>query len=259
MRSPARNCARLGLWAGVVLGCCAVAPASAHVLLSFPAAAFSDTPVPFVLRWGTQACGPGPFFADNVHPSVEATAVSGVFRIPWGEYPGLTCTEFNPISEETAEGTLGILPAGLYTLEVRDQNGDVLLASAQVRVYDRPPCESSESRLCLHEGRFGVAVGWRDFAGGEGVGHAVPRDPELPFLADTGFLWFFRPGNFELMVKVLDGCSLNGHFWVFISPGSTVGYTIEVTDHSTGAKRSYTNPLGAVPTLTADTQAFPCS
>jgi hypothetical protein len=104
-----------------------------------------------------------------------------------------------------------------------------------------------------------VTVDWRDFNGGEGVAHAVPRDPVLPFLADTGFLWFFRSDNYELMVKVLDGCSLNGHFWVFISPGSTVEYTIEVTDHSTGAKRSYTNPLGAVPKLTADTQAFPRS
>jgi len=259
MRSPARSSVRLALWAAVLFGCCAAAPSTAHVFLTFPAPAFSDTPVPFELHWGSQACGPGPFFYDNVHPTVEVTAVDGVFRIPWGELPGLACTEFNPIVEDRAQGTLGILPAGLYTLEVRDQDGNVLLASAQVRVYDRPPCESSESRLCLHEGRFGVAVNWEDFAGGEGGGHAVPRDPVLPFLADTGFLWFFRPDNYELMVKVLDGCALNGHFWVFISPGSTVEYTIDVTDHATGAERSYRNPLGAVPKLTADTQAFPCS
>jgi hypothetical protein len=227
--------------------------------VTFPAPAFSDTPVAFTVRFSTTACGPGLFFSDGVHPTVEATTTAGVFRIPWGDYPGLTCTEFNPLIEETAEGTLGILPAGLYTLEVRVQEGGLLLASSQVRVYDRPPCESSATRLCLHEGRFGVTAGWEDFAGGQGLGHAVPRDPVLPFLGDTGFLWFFQPDNYELMVKVLDGCALNGHFWVFISPGSTVEYTIGVTDHSTGAQRSYANPLGAVPKLTADTQAFPCS
>jgi hypothetical protein len=160
---------------------------------------------------------------------------------------------------EVSAGSLGLLPAGLYTLEVRDEASGILVASEQVRVYDRPPCASSDSRLCLHDGRFGATVDWQDFAGAVGMGHAVPRDPALPFVGDTGFIWFFQPDNYELMVKVLDGCALNGHFWVFVSPGSTVEYTLEVTDHATGAGRSYTNPLGAVPKLVADTAAFPCN
>jgi hypothetical protein len=32
---------------------------------------------------------------------------------------------------------------------------------------------------------------------------------------DTGAFWFFAAANVELIVKVLDGCALNGAHWVF--------------------------------------------
>jgi hypothetical protein len=33
----------------------------------------------------------------------------------------------------------------------------------------------------------------------------------------SAFLWFFDPSNFEMGLKMLDACTLNNHFWVFIS------------------------------------------
>ena len=58
--------------------------------------------------------------------------------------------------------------------------------------------------------------------------------PAVPITADTGYFWFFDDANVELVVKVLDGRSVNGHFWVFFGALSDVGYSITVTDTATG-------------------------
>jgi hypothetical protein len=72
---------------------------------------------------------------------------------------------------------------------------------------------------------------------------------------DTGYFWFFRSDNVELVIKVLDGRNVNGHFWVFYGALSDVQYTITVTDTQTGAAKTYTNPSGTLASV-ADTSAF---
>ena len=61
--------------------------------------------------------------------------------------------------------------------------------------------------------------------------------------------------NVELAVKVLDGRSVNGHFWVFFGALSDVGYSVTVTDTETGAQRVYQNLHGTLASV-ADTSAF---
>ena len=69
-------------------------------------------------------------------------------------------------------------------------------------------------------------------------------------------MWFFDPSNWELLVKVLDGCALNGHRWVLFAGTTNVGYSVRVTDSQAGRFREYENPLGqAAPALT-DVEAF---
>ena len=58
---------------------------------------------------------------------------------------------------------------------------------------------------------------------------------------ETGFLWFFQPDNLELVVKILDGRTINGHFWFFWGGLSDVEYTIRVLDTDTGTETTYTN------------------
>ena len=58
------------------------------------------------------------------------------------------------------------------------------------------------------------------------------------------------------MVKVLDGCALNGHHWVFAAATTTVEYTLTVTDTRTGETRVYHNPLGTPAVAIADTSAL---
>jgi len=104
--------------------------------------------------------------------------------------------------------------------------------------------------LTLGAGRFEVRVAWSSSSlGTNGVGQAIP------FTTDTGAFWFFQPTNVELVVKVLDGRGINGHFWVFYGAMSNVEYTITVTDTVTGAVREYHNPEGHLASE-ADTTAF---
>ncbi len=92
------------------------------------------------------------------------------------------------------------------------------------------------SKLCLNGGRFEVKVTWTDFDGHTGPGTTVPQT------ADTGAFYYFSPANLELMLKVLDGRQINGHFWVFYGSLSDVGFDITVTDTLTGVVQTYHNP-----------------
>ena len=112
-------------------------------------------------------------------------------------------------------------------------------------------CVPSDTRLCLNGGRYAVEVAWRDFDGKAGQGHVVPGAA-----ADSGLFWFFGPQNWELLVKVLDGCAVNGHVWVFAAATTTVEHTLVVTDTLTGAAARYDNPAGRPAPAVTDTLAF---
>jgi len=104
--------------------------------------------------------------------------------------------------------------------------------------------------LTLGAGRFEVRVAWSSSSlGTTGEGQAIS------LTADTGAFWFFQPTNVELVVKILDGRGINGHFWIFYGALSNVEYTITVTDTVTGAVREYHNPEGNLASG-ADTTAF---
>ncbi|HEX9670657.1 MAG TPA: thioesterase domain-containing protein [Thermoanaerobaculia bacterium] len=112
-------------------------------------------------------------------------------------------------------------------------------------------CVPSDTRLCLNGGRYAVEVAWRDFQGVAGQGRVVPGAA-----ADSGLFWFFGPQNWELLVKVLDGCAVNDHVWVFAAATTTVEHTLVVTDTMTGATARYTNPAGRPAPAITDTLAF---
>ena len=104
--------------------------------------------------------------------------------------------------------------------------------------------------LCLNDDRFMVEVDWRDFQGGRGPGIAFPRTD------DSGTFFFFDADNTELLLKVLDGCARNDHFWVFYGATTNVEFDVTVTDTLTNQSRVYGNPLGRPAPAIVDTQAF---
>ena len=114
------------------------------------------------------------------------------------------------------------------------------------------PCAPAADVVGLRSGRFAVRACWRDQHNGrQGVAEAAP----LPGLEDAGAFWFFGPDNVELVVKILDGGAINGHFWFFYGALTDVEYWITVTDTSTGGSRTYYNPPGQLCSR-GDTEAF---
>ncbi len=121
-----------------------------------------------------------------------------------------------------------------------------------------PSCLPGESTFCLGEdGRFQVDVTWRDFAGGTGGGReaSLPR-AGLAKSDDSGLFYFFSPENWELLVKVLDGCAINDRFWVFAAATTDVEYRLRVTDTESGRAREYDNLQGVAAPAVTDNRAF---
>lgn len=111
------------------------------------------------------------------------------------------------------------------------------------------------TELGLGPRRFCVHVEWNDSFGNSGGGKPVGYRT-----ADSGQFWFFDAANFEMQVKVLDGCAINGHHWVFFSATTDVGFTLTVDDlHLVNPSRQYSNPPGQAARAVTDTAAFPCS
>lgn len=108
----------------------------------------------------------------------------------------------------------------------------------------------SGNAVFLRDDRFRVEVAWRNFEGMTGAGRPVFRSNE------SAVLYFFIPDNWEVLVKVIDGCTFNNRFWVFSSASTNVEYTLTVTDTQTGASWQYFNPLGQASEAITDTDAF---
>jgi hypothetical protein len=124
-------------------------------------------------------------------------------------------------------------------------------------------CVADPSTLCIDDRpgdrRFKVQVSYQTTQGGgrAGSGMAIPLSG---LGVDRGGLfWFFSPDNPEMLVKVLNGCSGNGNFWVFASAGTNVGLTMTVTDTRTGRVKTYSNPDLTPAMPVQDTSALPCS
>ncbi len=113
-------------------------------------------------------------------------------------------------------------------------------------------CFPSSTALCLAGGRFRVEAAWRDFVDATGPGRAVQ------LTGDTGYFWFFSPGNVELVVKVLDACPLPAFesFWVFAAGLTDVEVELTVTDTVTDEPRTYSSELGVPFAPIQDTAAF---
>ncbi len=111
-------------------------------------------------------------------------------------------------------------------------------------------CIQDQSTLCLNASRFQVTASFDAGNGNAGAAHAISLSD------DTGYLWFFQSSNVEVVIKVLDGCSLGGHYWVFAGGLTNVNAVITVKDTKTGVSKVYTNPANTTFLPIQDTSAF---
>ena len=115
----------------------------------------------------------------------------------------------------------------------------------------RRGCEETATARCLLGGRFRATVTWRDFQNRTGAGRVAPRGS-----ADSALFWFFDPANFEILVKMVEGCEENGHYWVFAAGTTDVEHLLEVTDLATGEIFLAANPLGQASSAVTAVTAF---
>lgn len=111
-----------------------------------------------------------------------------------------------------------------------------------------PTCVPGPTAVCLRD-RFRVEATWQT-ATTQGTAGAVQLTHE------SGYLWFFDASNVEVDVKLLDGCGLNGRYWVFAAGTTDVGVTLSVTDTLRGTATTYTHTRGAPFKSVLDTVAF---
>ena len=158
---------------------------------------------------------------------------------------GRVKTYQNPAGKMASAADTGAFPANKTA-------GSVVAEAAfepiELETAEAATCVPGPTDLCVN-GRFRVSLTWKA-NGNQGAGQAVP------LTSDTGYFWFFGPSNVEVVVKVLDGRPLNGHFWVFYGALTNVEYQMTVTDTQTGRTKTYTNPSGRMASV-GDTGALP--
>jgi hypothetical protein len=147
-----------------------------------------------------------------------------------------------PVGAQAAFALFGVRKIG---------NGGSIVCSLDDVVFELAEnslCYSSDDQLCLSS-RFRVTAQWQSDTG-SGAGHAVA------LVSDTGSFWFFSPANLEILVKVLDACSVNGRKWAFGGGLTNVKVVLTITDLKTSAVKTYTNPLDLAYLPIQDTSAF---
>ena len=113
-------------------------------------------------------------------------------------------------------------------------------------------CAADEWTRCLGDSRYAVTVDWRGAGGETGRGRVAPAGTN-----ESGMFQFFDANNWEVLIKVLDGCEANGHAWVFGASTTDLGYVIRVTDTATAAVKEYRNEPGTAAPAITDVKAFP--
>jgi hypothetical protein len=139
--------------------------------------------------------------------------------------------------------------AGSYRCRVSNPGGTTHSGVVALTIDPLPvgTCQPSESTLCFQANRFAVTA-------------TVNGSPAqtMPFSQEGAFFWMFEPQTVEVVVKILDGTSANGYFWVFHGSLTNLAYSITVTDTITGVSKSYLKTAGHF-CGEADTAAFGAS
>lgn len=170
---------------------------------------------------------------------------SGAGGVNFNLQPDGTCS-----GDEESVGTSGNL------------NGFNVAVTITQNVAPASGCVANATTLCIDDQtgdkRFQIRVTYSTSqAGGlSGNGQAIPLTSLG--VGRGGLFWFFSADNPEMLIKILNGCSINNHFWTYFSAGTNVGFHVTVTDTKTGHTATYSNPdLTAAPPV-QDASSLTC-
>ena len=119
-----------------------------------------------------------------------------------------------------------------------------------------------ENRACLENG-FVVGIDFEDPNSG---GHWIEAKRQSHLGTDSAVFYFFNPNNAEVLVKVLNGCGLNRHWWVYSAPATDLRYRVTVWPPNEEQGRRWTSGRGVssdqagftLVTAITDIKAFGC-
>ena len=74
----------------------------------------------------------------------------------------------------------------------------------------------------------------------------------------SGILYFFNRDNAEVLIKVLDGCAINGHRWVFVAPVTTLAFNLTVESPDGAEVWTHQNYLNDTAAPRSNIMAFAC-
>jgi hypothetical protein len=108
----------------------------------------------------------------------------------------------------------------------------------------------TSTSACLNE-RFSVSVSWRDSMGTTGVGTVVACPNP-----DSAVFYFFASNAWEVLVKSVNGCAFNNHYWAFGAGATDLFYRLEFVDVKGGAAKIYFSYPGTPSPAIIDAAAF---
>jgi len=199
-------------------------------------------------------------FSGTPGETVSATMTSNAFPPFLLLYDPTSTARVTDGEPVTAHVDFTLDSSGLWTLGANNfhtffQSGNYTLSLAC------GGCTPNSTTLCIDQnpgdGRFQIQVSYHSSASGtSGPGNAIA----LSSLGvnEGGLFWFFGASNPEMLIKVLDGCSLGGHFWVFYAATTNVGFTVTVTDTQTNHQAVYVNADNHAALPEQDTSALTC-
>jgi len=197
----------------------------------------------------------------------RSTSTSGIFLTWQDEAQGETGFEIEmsgdgleftleaTVPANTTGATVSSLPSLAHrSFRVRavNESGTSAYSNVASATTDGMPgaCVEDETTLCLKDERFQVSVLWTTAA--QGTHPAMAEE----LTEATGYFWFFSDTNIEIVLKALEGCPSNGHFWIFATGLTNIGVEVLVVDTATGKAQTYVNRLGEEFPAVLDTQAF---
>jgi hypothetical protein len=112
-------------------------------------------------------------------------------------------------------------------------------------------CSTSTNTLCVGpSGRYALSATYKT-SSTSGNGKVVPFQT-----SDSGLFTFFGDTNWEMVVKVLNGCPVNNRWWVFASGLTDQHVELVVSDLPHGVTKRYFNYSGQPFNAITDTGAF---
>ncbi len=180
----------------------------------------------------------------------------------WAFFGGLTNagTEMRITDTVTGQVYTWTNPARSFPQTLGDTAAFPCIAGAPLEV-----CLAGDETACLIGGRFKVEGEMTSFADPPEIFPTRVMSFPSGRAESTQAVFFesFDVGNFEVGVKMVDGCGFPpGHplhfYWVFYGGLTNAATHITVTQMTTGLEDEWINPARNLPQSAGRTQAFPC-